>query len=108
MSDPTWLSLLPPLLAIVLAIWTRQVYLSLAGGAWIAWTILGGWSPLVGLASTLEGIVAVLSGRGDAEVILFTFVIGALLTCFVTASQIFFYVNSRLMRNTRFRMILYF
>ena len=29
MSDPTWISVLPPLLAIVLAIWTKQVYLSL-------------------------------------------------------------------------------
>ena len=28
MSDPTWISVLPPVLAIVLAIWTRQVYLS--------------------------------------------------------------------------------
>jgi len=40
MSDPTWITLLPPVLAIVLAIWTKQVYLSLAGGLWLAWTIV--------------------------------------------------------------------
>ncbi len=79
MSDPTWISVLPPVLAIVLAIWTRQVYLSLAGGAWLAWTILEGWNPLTGLASTIEGAVAVLSGGGDASVIMFTLVIGALI-----------------------------
>jgi Na+/H+ antiporter NhaC len=63
----------------VLAIWTRQVYLSLAGGAWFAWTTLEGWNPLRGLAATIEGTVAVFSGDGDAKVILFTLVIGALI-----------------------------
>ena len=45
MSDPTWISVLPPVLAIVLAIWTRQVYLSLAGGSWLAYTCLLYTSP---------------------------------------------------------------
>ena len=79
MIDPGWTSLLPPLLAIALAIWTRQVYLSLAGGIWLGWTILQGWNPLVGLELTIEGIVAVLGSAGDAKVILFTLVIGALI-----------------------------
>ena len=48
------LSLLPPLLAIVLAIDTRQVYLSLAGGIWLGWTIIVGWNPLAGLAGAVD------------------------------------------------------
>jgi tetracycline resistance efflux pump len=79
MSDPTWISLLPPLLAITLAIISRQVYLSLAGGVWLGWTILEGWNPLSGLARAIDGSVAVLSNPGDAKVILFTLVIGALI-----------------------------
>jgi Na+/H+ antiporter NhaC len=79
MSDPTWISLLPPLLAITLAIISRQVYLSLAGGVWLGWTILEGWNPMSGLASAIDGSVAVLSNPGDAKVILFTLVIGALI-----------------------------
>ncbi len=79
MTDPGWISILPPILAIVLAIWTKQVYLSLAGGAWFAWTILEGWNPLAGLASTIQGTVAVLGGEGDARTIMFTLVIGALI-----------------------------
>ena len=79
MTDPGWISILPPILAIVLAIWTKQVYLSLAGGAWFAWTILEGWNPLAGLASTIQGAVAVLGGEGDARTIMFTLVIGALI-----------------------------
>ncbi|MGB1841838.1 MAG: Na+/H+ antiporter NhaC family protein [Longimicrobiales bacterium] len=79
MSDPTWISVLPPVLAIVLAIWTRQVYLSLAGGLWFAWTILEGWNPLSGLARSIDGAVAVFGEAGDARVIMFTLVIGALI-----------------------------
>jgi Na+/H+ antiporter NhaC len=47
------LSLLPPLLAIGLAIKTRQVYLSLASGIWLGWTILSGWNPLTGTATSI-------------------------------------------------------
>lgn len=79
MSDPTWISILPPVLAIGLAIWTRQVYLSLGGGIWFAWTILNGWNPLTGLASAIDGTVGVFTDPGDTRVILFTLVIGALI-----------------------------
>ena len=79
MTDPTWVSLLPPLLAITLAIVSRQVYLSLAGGIWLGYSILEGWNPFAGLARTIDGSVAVLSDPGDAKVILFTLVIGALI-----------------------------
>jgi Na+/H+ antiporter NhaC len=78
-ADPTWISLLPPLLAIVLAIWTRQVYLSLAAGVWLGWTVLNGWNPLAGLGASIEALVAVLGDAGNAKVILFTLVIGALI-----------------------------
>lgn len=77
--EPSALSLLPPLLAIALALWTRQVYLSLAAGVWLGWTILNGWNPLAGLADAIAATVAVLGSTGNAQVILFTFVIGALI-----------------------------
>lgn len=79
MTDPTWVSLLPPLLAIVLAVWSRQVYLSLAAGIWLGWTILEAWHPLRGLATAIEQAVAILGDAGSAKVILFTLVIGALI-----------------------------
>jgi tetracycline resistance efflux pump len=77
--DPSWISLLPPVLAIVLAIATRQVYLALAAGIWMAYTILAGWNPLTGIADAIEGVVGVLGDAGNARVILFTLVIGALI-----------------------------
>jgi tetracycline resistance efflux pump len=79
MTEPTWISVLPPLLAIGLAIATRQVYLSLAAGIWLGWTMLAGWNPLAGLGRAIDETVAVLGDAGNAKVILFTLVIGALI-----------------------------
>lgn len=79
MTEPTWISLLPPLLAIVLAIATKQVYLSLAGGIFLGWTIMEGWNPFAGMGAAIGGTVAVFQSPGDTMVILFTLVIGALI-----------------------------
>jgi len=72
-------SLLPPLFAIGLAIWTRQVYLSLAAGIWMGWTVVAGWNPLSGLAGAIDGTLATATDPGTAAVLLFTFSIGALI-----------------------------
>jgi Na+/H+ antiporter NhaC len=79
MSDPTWISVLPPVLAIIVAIVTRQVYLSLAGGLFLGWTILEGWNPLKGMAAAIQGTVDVFGSEGDTRAIMFTLVIGALI-----------------------------
>ncbi len=79
MTDPIWYSLLPPVLAIVLAIGTRQVVPSLAAGIWLGFTILHGFDPLAGSAAALDGIVAVFADAGDARVLIFTLLIGALI-----------------------------
>jgi len=79
MHDPTWISVLPPVIAIVLAILTRQVYLSLAGGLVLGWTILSGWNPFAGTAQAIQGAVSVFQDEGDTRAILFTLVIGSLI-----------------------------
>ncbi|MCY4647464.1 MAG: C4-dicarboxylate ABC transporter [Gammaproteobacteria bacterium] len=88
MNEPGWISLLPTVLAIVLAIWSRQVYVSLAAGIWIGWTILEGWNPLAGLATAIEQTVAVLGDPGNARVILFTLVIGAMIATLEAAGGV--------------------
>jgi tetracycline resistance efflux pump len=78
-DDPAWTSVLPPLTAIILAIVSRQVILSLAAGMWLGWWLLGDGNPLAALAATIEGAVAVLGDVGDARVIAFALVIGAMI-----------------------------
>lgn len=93
MGDPTWISILPPVLAIALAIWTRQVYLSLAGGLWFAWTILNGWNPVAGVGASIEGLISVLGDAGDARVIVFTLIIGALIATVEASGGVRGFVN---------------
>ena len=54
MDQPTWLSLLPPFLAIATALLTKQVFISLFAGIWLGWTILDGGQPCSGCV-TLVG-----------------------------------------------------
>jgi len=79
MTDPSWYSVLPPILAIVLAIWTKQVILSLFAGIWIGSTILSGFNPVMGVASGIDAIINVFSDAGDTRVLVFTLLIGSLI-----------------------------
>nr|WP_106779522.1 Na+/H+ antiporter NhaC family protein [Lysinibacillus timonensis] len=51
------LSLIPPILAIVIAIVTKQTILSLFIGVWFGATIISGWNPFVGFTSSITEIV---------------------------------------------------
>lgn len=73
-----WLSILPPVLAIVLAIWTRQVFISLFLGIWLGWIILTG-GLLSGLTSALQACIDVFKDNGNTRVIIFSSLIGALI-----------------------------
>jgi tetracycline resistance efflux pump len=77
--EPGWTSILPPVCAIVLAIVSRQVILSLMAGIWLGWWLLISGNPLTALGNAIEGAVAVLANPGDARVIGFTLVIGAMI-----------------------------
>ena len=74
-----WLSLLPPLLAIGLAIKTRQVFLSLGAGIWLGWTVLSKWNPIQGAAGMLNSIVMVFQDPGNTRVIIFSALVGSLI-----------------------------
>ena len=93
MTDPTWISLLPPILAIVLAIWTKQVYLSLVGGLFMGWTILAGWNPIRGAGDSVQGTVDVLGNAGDARAIMFTIAIGAMIATVEASGGVRGFVN---------------
>lgn len=74
-----WLSLLPPVLAIGLALMTRQVFLSLAAGIWLGFVILAGGNPAAGTFAAIDGFVDVFSDAGNTRIIIFTLVVGALI-----------------------------
>ncbi|PIS28824.1 MAG: sodium:solute symporter [Candidatus Marinimicrobia bacterium CG08_land_8_20_14_0_20_45_22] len=79
MGEIGWVSVLPPLIAILLAIFSRQVFISLGVGIWIGWTILSGWNPLIGVAATLDSFVNVFKDADNTRIILFSAMVGSLI-----------------------------
>jgi Na+/H+ antiporter NhaC len=79
--DPNfgWLSILPPAIAIVLSLRTRQVHLSLFAGICAGTIILAGFNPVAGFMGGLEQVATVVSEPGNARTLLFTLVIGSLI-----------------------------
>ena len=73
------LSILPPVLAIILALKTKQVYISLVFGIWLGWLIINDWNFLEGTIGTLEGFVAVFKSPGNTRTIMFSALVGGLL-----------------------------
>lgn len=74
-----WVSILPPLVAIVLAIRTKQVFLSLFIGIWFGWLVITDWNPLSSLAGAIDSCVLVFADAGNTRVILFSTIVGAVL-----------------------------
>lgn len=79
MDSYGFLSILPPLVAIILALRTKQVYISLVFGIWLGWVILSDWNFLTGTINTLEGFVNVFKSAGNTRTIMFSALVGALL-----------------------------
>ena len=71
-------SLLPPLLAIVLAIVTRQVFISLFAGIVVGYCVVHDWHVLAGIIASLDALVEVFADAGNTRVILFSVLVGSL------------------------------
>lgn len=75
----SWLAILPPILAIVLAIRTREVFSSLFLGILSGSLILMGGQPVNALADALARLVEVFSSRDNVQVIFFCSLVGSLI-----------------------------
>ncbi len=78
-SEPNWLSILPPLAAIILALVTRETLISLFAGIWIGVTILKA-NLIDGFLTTLDTyLVGSLADTSHAAIILFTLGFGGMI-----------------------------
>ncbi|MFC1564495.1 Na+/H+ antiporter NhaC family protein [candidate division KSB1 bacterium] len=73
-----WLSILPPLIAIAIAIKSRQVFAALFIGLWTGASILADGNIIKGFADTLDLMIDVFKDEGNTKVILFTLLIGSI------------------------------
>lgn len=74
-----WLTLIPPLLAIALAIWKREVILALLVALFASELLLQELNPLTGFLAVIERIAAVFANRSNAQILIFSTLVGALL-----------------------------
>ncbi|CAN5865790.1 Na+/H+ antiporter NhaC family protein [soil metagenome] len=77
--DPGWLSLLPPLVAIALALITREVILSLFAGIWLAALLLVGYNPVSATTMSLSDFVLEpLADSDHIAIVLFSLMLGGM------------------------------
>jgi Na+/H+ antiporter NhaC len=79
MHDYGFWSILPPLLAIVLAIRTKQVYISLLLGIWLSWLVIFQGNLFKGTYETVMSLVNVFKDPGNTKTIMFSALVGGLI-----------------------------
>jgi Na+/H+ antiporter NhaC len=77
---PAWVSILPPLLAIALALLFRHVLVALVLGVWLGAWLLAGLSPVGSFTRLLDThLVGAIADRGHASILLFSLLLGGML-----------------------------
>lgn len=78
-TGPSFLSLLPPIIAIALALLLRQVVVSLFAGVYLGALITGGFDPFAALLRTVDHyLVDALASRDHAAIMIFTLLLGGM------------------------------
>ena len=77
MSDFGILSLLPPLVAIGLAILTKRVLFALFAGVWVGGLMVVGGNPISATVQTWDWIIGNAIDDWNQKILLYDFIIGA-------------------------------
>lgn len=72
-------TLLPPVVAIAVALWRKNAIVALVVGVMLTWWMNAGLDIVAGVSDSVFGIADVLSGSGNRRIIFFSLLIGALL-----------------------------
>lgn len=88
-----WIVLLPPLVAIGLALWTKEVYLSLLAGLWLGTTIIVGGNPILGLRELIDQLVAVFEDPSNTRILLFSLLVGGLIALVQASGGVLGFIN---------------
>ena len=77
--EPGWLSLLPPLAAIALALIFREVVISLFAGVWLGALFLSGYNPVTATLTSVDRfVIEALADSDHASIILFSLLLGGM------------------------------
>jgi Na+/H+ antiporter NhaC len=77
--EPGWLSLLPPLVAIVLALVFREVVISLFAGVWFGALLVAQWNPVIATMISVDRfIVEGLADTDKISIVVFSLLLGGM------------------------------
>lgn len=74
------LSLLPPLVAIIIAVWKRNALIALLCGLIFTYLMINHFNPLSSVTDSALGILGVFSSTGNTYIVAFSLLIGSLVT----------------------------
>ena len=79
LADAPWLTVLPPVAAILIAVVSRNVFYALGAAMWLSETFIAGMNPALGLLGVIDRAVGVFESAGNTRILLFCLIIGALI-----------------------------
>ena len=98
-------SLLPPLAALGLALWKKQIYPALLLGIWTGWWVVAGWNPVAATGSTVSSVIAVFQDAGNTRILVYSLLVGSVLTLISATGGVEAFVawvsQRRLVKNRR-------
>ncbi|MCY6960673.1 Na+/H+ antiporter NhaC family protein [Clostridium brassicae] len=111
MADYGIYSLLPPIIAIILAIVTKQVLISLFAGVFIGKLVLSGWAFFPALNDSMQSVIDVFQSQSNTKTIVFSFLVGAIITLIQVSGGVEGFVHfltekNKLIKNRKSAMLL--
>jgi len=92
-------SIIPPLLALSLAFWTRQVHVSLIAGIFSAFLILSKYNLSESIIGLVNSPIEIFKDAGNTKVILFSILVGSFIHLLKRSGSIKFFENYCTSRN---------
>ncbi|WFQ78621.1 Na+/H+ antiporter NhaC family protein [Xenorhabdus sp. SF857] len=88
MNDYGIWTIITPVVTIILAIFTRQVILSLLLGILVGFTVINDHNIILGIQGTSEGIIDTFSSSGNTKTIIFMLMIGGIMRLVVVTGGV--------------------
>lgn len=92
-------TLLPPIVAIIIAVWRKNAILALTIGLALTWWMNAGLNPIIGARDMLNGLIGVMASEGNRRIIIFSLLIGALLVLMNKSGGVNAFISQLASRN---------
>ena len=97
------LSLIPPILALIIALMTKKVSLALIIGIFSGMFIMNGWNPIVAATSSIQTLFEVCADIGNLKVLVFTSLMGAFVLLIRVSGGVDGFVNYLTIKNKKIK-----